>query len=439
MIQAKHIALFAVVAAQVSAFADDKADKDMQKSLVPYGLIQATSYLADSEYGTAPDFILKNLRFGMKVSEGITRAQFETQIFGNLSDRGETTAAAYGLNGVGIRRADVGLALSSGTTISLGRTRLGGADAWGIDATSGPLQFGSIDGAAVEQKVSLGDKNELTLALGVGNSMGVPSGKDARSYVRPLKSERGVIVGARAKFEGIAVAAYYGMEKNQVQQTSTPEEAVVDRNGDKLDANGKPIPKDADGKLTAEPAQLVKLKKVMTASDVSHFEGSLGYNQDNWSVGGWYQSIVKSGLKTASFVDDKFKTADVTPDDAKFGAKAEGKNTSTIMGIGFNTDSSLIGYTDVLQKGGLLTFGGSIEQEAERKAEVVDSEEAKADKTTYAFSVGYQAGGFLLELGHALKTAQSEVFNSKNAEQGDAAKPTKKMANTTFLTGTYSF
>lgn len=426
MIPVRKIALLAVVAAQVNAFADEKSDKDIQKSVVPYGLIQGYSNLADSQYGSTPDFTLATVRFGVKVSEGITRGQIETQYMGNVADSGAVPASAVGLNGVLIRRADVGLALSSGTTISLGRVRLGGADAWGIDATTPPDQFGFIDGASVVQKVALGGKNELALSLGLGNSMGVPGGRDTHTFSRTLKNDRGVILGARASFEGITAAAFYGMEKNQVKQEASAEQAV-------LGADGNPI-KNEQGNVT----QLVKLKKVTTARDASHFEASLGYNRDNWAVGGWYQALTLTDLKVVNFVNGKFTTSAPTADDAKFGAKALPKTTSTIVGAGFNTDSSLLGYTDVLQKGALLTMGGSVVKTAERDNDSSnDSTEAEKDQLQYALGVGYQSGGFALELGHLLATSKGKNFNDGNAEQG--ADPTKKSSNYTYLMGIYVF
>ncbi|MFZ9520075.1 MAG: hypothetical protein ACO3A4_06305 [Silvanigrellaceae bacterium] len=424
MISARKIALLAVVASQTNAFADEKSDKDIQKSVVPYGLIQAYSNVADSQYSSAPDFTLAILRFGMKVSEGITRAQFETAVWGNVAETGDVTISAVGLNGVSIRRADVGLALSSGTTISLGRIRMGGADAWGVDATAAAEQFGSIDGASVVQKLSLGDKNDLSFSLGIGNSMGNPSGKDSHTFGRSLKSDRGVIVGARASvLNGVVATAYYGMEKNQIAQESSAEQAV-------LDAEGKPV---ADGKF-------VKLKKVITARDASHFEGSLGYNKDNYAVGGWYQSVVRSDLKLATFVDNKLTTSTITAADEKYGARISPKLTSSILGVGFNTDSSLLGYTDVLQKGALLTFGGSLAKTFERDGNSSnDTEEAKNDVTQVAVAVGYQSGGFALELGNEFQSSKAEGFNNKNKEQGSAATPNKSSAYRTYLVGIYSF
>lgn len=427
MIRIRSLALLAVASAQVNAFAQEKSEKDIQKSVVPYGLIQAYSNVADSQYGSSPDFTMAILRFGMKVSEGITRAQFETNVWGNVPAAGEVNAAAVGLNGVSIRRADVGLALSSGTSLSLGRVRMGGADAWGVDATAAAEQFGSIDGASVIQKISLGDKNEMSLALGLGNSMGNPSGRDSHTYARSLKNDRGVIVGVRGNYQGIVATAYYGMEKNQVQQEVADEQGVVGADGQPFkDANGNPV--------------YVKLKKVMTARDASHFEGSLGLNRDNWALGGWYQTVVRSDLKQAAFVDGKFKTAPIAESDAKFGAKTSPKLTTNIMGFGFNTDSSLLGYTDVLQKGALLTLGGSFAKIWERDADSAnDTEEAKGDVTQIALGVGYQAGGFALELGQEMQSSTGENFKNKNAEQGLTIAPTKKAAARTYLVGIYSF
>ena len=421
MISARKIALFAVVAAQASALADgEKTDKDLQKSVVPYGLIQGYSNVVDTQAPGTPDFQLANVRFGLKVSEGITRAQFETQIFGNLS-AADAASATY--NGVGIRRADVGLALPSNTTFSLGRTRLGGADAWGMDATTTVDQFSWIDGASVVQKVALGGKDDLTLALGVGNSMGFPGGKDSHTFGKTLKTDRGVIAGAKLNILGLAAAAYYGMEKNQIQQEDAAEQAV-------LNSEGKPIGANKDAQGNTIPDTFVKLKKVTTARDVSHFECSLGYNRDNWAVGGWYQSVVKSGVNVATISNGQVTANAATDADAKFGAKPESKTTATVVGVGFNGDSQLFGVGNLLQKGDLITYGASTSVVSKRGT---PQDSSGNDISQYVVGVGYAAGGFQLELGHDLSVAENKVFTNKNGES------VNNSSNRTYLFGIYSF
>lgn len=450
----RTLTLLAVVAAQVNAFAEEKTDKPAEKTLVPYGLIHANLNLANSQSGSAPDFTTKEVRLGVKVTEGITRAQFETQYLGNLPQVGYpqigggiVNAKAATFNGVTIRRADLGLSLPSGTDLALGRTRMGGADLYGVDPTETVDGFGSIDGASITQKISLGNKDELTLALGVGNSMGVPGGKDSNMWGTSLKTDRGIIVGARAKVQGISAAAYFGMEKNQVKQVYEPEQIIVGPNGRGIAADGSELPdpsKLPEGTKPADATRFVTLKKLMTAADVSHFEGTVGYSLDNLSAGLWYQSITTSDLKVARFVDGKFKTASIEDTDLTFGVKRTPKKVETKIGFGFNTDSSLIGYTDVLQKGGLLNLGGSVVKLAERDADSSnDSEEEKSDILQVALGVGYQAGGFSLELGHEFNSSKAEQFFDKNSEQNlgnpAKAKPSKKTANYTYLTGAYSF
>lgn len=421
MFSARKIALLAVVAAQANAFADgEKSDKELQKSVVPYGLIQAYSNLADSQAAGSPDFQLANVRFGLKVSEGITRAQLETQMFGNV---GPAISATNGINGLGIRRADVGLVLPSNTSVSLGRTRMGGADAWGMDATITVDQFSWIDGAAVSQKVSLGGKDELSLSLGLGNSMGFPGGKDSRVFDKTLKTDRGVILGSRLSFQGVVAAAFFGMEKNQVQQETAAAEAVVgEDNKPYTDTAGKPL--------------FVKTERKVTARDVSHFEGSLGFNQENYAFGGWYQSVVRSNLNIVSSVSNgKFSTTPATADDAKFGVKEKSipKSTATTLGFGFNGDSQLFGVGSLMQKGDLVTYGFSMSQTATRDASIDDATESKQDQTQVVVGAGYAAGGFQLELGHEYSMAGDKVFTDKDGASN------LKNASRTYLVGIYSF
>lgn len=417
MFSARKIALLAVVAVQANAFADgEKTDKELQKSVIPYGLIQAYSNLADTQSAGNPEFQLANVRFGLKVSEGITRAQFETQILGNV---GPEISATNGINGVGIRRADVGLALPSNTTFSLGRTRLGGADAWGMDATITVDQFSWMDGASVVQKLSLGGKDELSLSLGLGNSMGFPGGRDSRVFGKTLKTDRGVVAGTRVSYQGVVAAAYFGMEQNQVQQEAASAEKVVGEDGKDYLVDGKPI--------------FVKTERKITARDVSHFEGSLGYNRDNWALGGWYQSIVRSKLNVVTSVSKgKFETT-AAVDEPKFGVKASNKATDVTLGFGFNGDSQLFGVGNLLQKGDLITYGFSTSQVSKRDDSIADSDESKQDQTQVVIGAGYAAGGFQVELGHELSTANDKVFTDKDG------KSVNKSSNRTYLVGIYSF
>ena len=421
MFSARKIALLAVVAVQANAFADgEKTDKELQKSVIPYGLIQAYSNLADTQSAGNPEFQLANVRFGLKVSEGITRAQFETQILGNV---GPEISATNGINGVSIRRADVGLALPSNTTFSLGRTRLGGADAWGMDATITVDQFSWMDGASVVQKLSLGGKDELSLSLGLGNSMGFPGGRDSRVFGKTLKTDRGVIAGTRVSYQGVVAAAFFGMEKNQVQQEAASAQKVVGEDGkDFLDAAGKPV--------------FVKTERKVTARDVSHFEGSLGYNRDKWALGGWYQSLVRSKLNVVTSVSKgKFETTPASADDSKFGVSSSSipKTTDVTLGLGFNGDSQLFGVGNLLQKGDLITYGFSTSQVSKRDDSIADSDESKQDQTQFVIGAGYAAGGFQVELGHELSTANDKVFTDKDG------KSVNKSSNRTYLVGIYSF
>lgn len=419
MFSARKIALFVAVAAQANAFAEgEKSDKELQKAVVSYGLIQGYANLADSQLVGTPEFQLANVRFGLKVSEGITRAQLETQLFGNLSAADQV---GNGLNGVGIRRADVGLALPSNTTLSLGRTRLGGADAWGLDATSTVNQFGAIDGASIVQKLSLGGRDEMSFSLGVGNSMGFPAGRDSRVFSSTLKSDRGVIAGARLNYQGIVAAAFYGMENDQVQQEPASPQKVVDSNGGDYLVDGKPL--------------LVKTERKTLVRDVSHFEGSLGYNRENWAFGGWYESIVRDTLNVVSSTSNgKFTTIAAVTADAPPNFELP-KYTTTNLGFGFNGDSQLFGVGDLLQKGDLITYGLSASFQTKRTEGVSESEESKGDVNQYVLGVGYAAGGFQVELGQELvSSAGANVFGNKNGEE-----KVKKSASRTYLVGIYSF
>lgn len=415
MFSARKIALYAAVVAPFHAFAEgEPAEQELQKAVVPYGLIQAYSNLVDTEAPGAPEFQLANVRFGLKVSEGITRARLETQILGNV---GPNISASNGVNSVLIRRADLGVELPSKTSIMLGRTRMGGADAWGMDATITVDQFSAIDGASVTQSYELGEKDSLLVALAVGNSMGFPGGRDSRVFGNTLKTDRGVVVGSRLSFQGLVAAAYFGMEKNQVQQEKADAEKVVDAEGNDVLVNGKTV--------------LVKTEKKITARDVSHFEASLGYNQDSYAFGGWFQQIVRSKLNVVTATKDgKFTTVVA---DGSNGAAAADKLINRTVGVGFNGDSRPFGMAHLLQKDDMLTYGFSVSHISQRDNSKPDSDEAKDDQTQVVVGAGYAAGGFFLELGHDYKMATNKAFASKNARND------KKSSGRTYIVGLYSF
>ncbi|MEY2987869.1 MAG: hypothetical protein RJB13_1390 [Pseudomonadota bacterium] len=416
MFSARKIALYAAVVAPVHAFAEgEMADQALQKAVVPYGLIQAYSNLVDTEAPGTPEFQLANVRFGLKVSEGITRARLETQILGNV---GPSIAASNGLNSLLIRRADLGVELPSKTSIMLGRTRMGGADAWGMDATITVDQFSAIDGASITQSYELGERDSLTVAAAVGNSMGFPGGRDSRVFGNTLKTDRGVILGSRLSYQGLVATAYFGMEKNQVQQEPAAAEGAVD-------ADGKPV-LDKDGKTI-----LIKTEKKTTARDVSHFEASLGYNQDSYAFGGWYQQIDRAKLNVVtSTKDGKFTTAAA---DGANGATASDKRTNTTVGLGFNGDSRIFDVANMLQKDDMLTYGFSVSQTSERDNSKADSDEKKNDVTQVVVGAGYAAGGFFLELGYDYKKSENKSFSSKNAQSD------KTSSGRAYIVGLYSF
>jgi len=417
MFSARKIALYAAVAAPLHAFAEgEMSEQAIQKAVIPYGLIQAYSNVADTEAPGAPEFQLANVRFGLKVSEGITRARLETQILGNV---GPAIAANNGLNSVLIRRADLGVELPSKTSIMLGRTRMGGADAWGMDATITVDQFSAIDGASVTQSFELGEKESLTVAAAVGNSMGFPGGRDSRVFGNTLSTDRGVILGSRLSYQGLVAAAYFGMEKNQVQQEFADAEGAVD-------ADGKPV-LDKDGKTI-----LIKAEKKTTARDVSHFETSLGYNQDSYAFGGWFQQVNRAKLNVVtSTKDGKFSTVAA---DGTNGAATSDKRINRTVGVGFNGDSRPFGMENMLQKDDMFTYGFSISQTSERDNAKADSDEKKNDVTQVVVGAGYTAGGFFLELGYDYKKAENKVFSSKNASDDK-----KTSSGRAYIVGLYSF
>jgi hypothetical protein len=131
----------------------------------------------------------------------------------------------------------------------------------------------------------------------------------------------------------------------------------------------------------------------------------------------------------------KFETTPASADDSKFGVSSSSipKTTDVTLGLGFNGDSQLFGVGNLLQKGDLITYGFSTSQVSKRDDSIADSDESKQDQTQFVIGAGYAAGGFQVELGHELSTANDKVFTDKDG------KSVNKSSNRTYLVGIYSF
>ncbi len=408
---------------EVKVEAPKKEEAAVVKTVVPYGLVQSYLNLAESERQNTPDFKVLLARFGLKASEGIARAQIEAQLNGNSKPKDPGTVGTP--NTVGVRRADLGLALPSGTTVSLGRVRIGGADGWGVDATTGPIQFGATDGLLVSQKIVVSEGNDVTISATYGNSASVFNGRNIGGGKNTFmgenspKQEKGMVVGVKASVEGVKAAVFYGMEKSQIR-TSKEIKAVKEA-------------KDGAGIVTTVE---VKASETLEVGDVSHVEANLGYTADHIGAGVWFEQESVSKLKAVT----KNEAGKLT-----LGAESGAKTTDTLMGIGFNGDSMQFGMGDMLQKGDMLTYGASYTVTNNRVAGGVVADEKKADVSTIGIGGGYSVGGLALELNVALASTGGDkaYANSKGKGGNDGEAADKELGlkshSSVYLVGAYAF
>ena len=399
------------------------------KTVVPYGLVQSYLNLAESERQNTPDFKLLFARFGLKASEGIARAQIEAALNGNAKPKDPGTTGTP--NTVTVRRADLGLALPSGTTVSLGRVRIGGADAWGVDATTSPSQFGPTDGLLISQKIVVSEGNDVTISATYGNSTSIANGrtfapgKNTFMGENSPKQEKGMVVGIKASVEGVKAAVFYGMEKSQLR-TSKEIKAV----------KAVTEVKDGNGVVTTPAVAEVKASETLEAGDVTHVEANLGYTADHIGAGVWFEQESVSKLKAVT----KNEAGKLT-----LGAESGAKSTDTLMGIGFNGDSMQFGMGDFLQKGDSLTYGASYTVTNNRVAGGVVADEKKADVSTIGIGGGYSVGGLALELNVALASTGGDkaYANSKGKGGNDGEAADKELGlkshSSVYLVGAYAF
>ncbi len=399
---------------EVKVEAPKKEEAPVVKTVVPYGLVQSYLNLADSERQNTPDFKVTVARFGLKASEGIARAQVEAGLTGNAEKNPNTIL---------VRRADLGLALPSDTTVSLGRVRIGGSDSWGPDAATGPSGYGPTDGLMVSQKIVVSEGNDVTVSAAYGNSLNLGNGQAAGSGVffnsASSQQEKGMIVGVKASVEGVKASVFYGMEKSQMRAGIEIKEIVE-------------VKDPVSGLVTTKG---VAASKVDNVADVSHLEASLGYAQDHIGGGVWFEQTTISKVKSVtSKVGGKLTIgADVAngTGDAKF---VNQKSTATLVGFGFAGDSMQFGMGDLLQKGDVLTYGASYTMTNVRKGGGVVADEKKADVSTVGIGAGYTVGGLALELNVAMASTADNTFANSKAEASKS-----KSSTNVYLVGAYGF
>jgi hypothetical protein len=392
----------------------------VNKTITPYGLLQGYVNLYDTTRQNDPDFFQYITRFGLKVSEGIAKAQFELNVNGNKAEGGKKGDEAD-FNSVTIRRADVGLDLPSKTSVRFGRYRIGNPEVWGVDATTTLDGFGGSDGVMVSQGIDISEGNSLTLKLGVANSLSSPlsenyaygeKGSSTDDGIGWNTNSKAILAAVDVKIAGVSAGVYFGTDGKR--KAAGAKTAVVASDG----PDGRP---DTGDDVDASPA----IGETYRAT--THLEASLGYNIDGLGGGVAYQSIQQGDTKTYTNENGKLKSGQTV---------TKGKDTATILSLGVNGDSTLFGLTGIAQTGDKLTYGASYSlstaRNSEAKGAVKDALE-DADVSQFVVAGGYNAGGFTLELDVGMESTKGKTFSN---EKGDKKEKSRTFS---YITGLYVF
>lgn len=350
-----------------------KVEKSEAIVIKPYGYIQSSLNIEDTERGTEPDTVAISPLFGVKVNKAdkITGA-IEVRLRGNFESKS-------GPNTVEMRRSQLTYTTDNATSFTLGRFRHITAGTafygWIVDASNGPGFFGSHDGAMIGQKITLAEKQIINLDIAAVNSLGdsaaykmdSPSPYKARAYLGSTRFQFGPLNGGLA----------YGYEPKKV--LSEKDE------------------KDAKLLNTLAEQQLVK--------------GSFGYLEENWGTGIHF-SLTSQG-NTQEFTKD-------TRGDFSLGAKIADSKKDLTLGIGFRGNSAMFDYTDLALKGDRLTFGGSLEKIQTRTSglsEEAKLAEKKKDEIQISFGPGYTVDVFQIELVYSANFSDTEKFKNNLGQE----------------------
>lgn len=400
----------------------------LTKAVTPYGLLGAAIHVVDSAKSNPLNNESLYARFGLKVKEGIAVGQLEL-------DPATTPVEGKPRGLIGVRHANLGLDLATGTKILFGRYRLGGADGFGADKTYVPDQFSSMDGVALSQKFEFGEGVNLTAGLAVSNGMlnigqtegvygtdgggrfnrrksdgslaPVVAGASNRVFQeKSFKDDRAVVVSLKGEVRGVAFAAYHGFESNQLVRSEVA-------------AKSEFVPSEAD-KNVPELKETAAVAKGV--ADATHTEVSLGYNGiEGISFGGWYTLMTQGKIK--SVTKEEGGAIETTSD-------GQVSYERTNLGVGVMGDSTLFGVKDLLQSGDKLIYSASYAQTnwavGGSGADAVEADfaqtlkDAAKDSSTvqYVVAGGYKVGGLSLELNLAQEVAEGKIFANSKGEAG---------------------
>lgn len=411
-------------AAAAPAAAKTPAAETPAKTITPYGLLFANLHLLDSANRNPLNGESAYARLGVKVKEGIAVGQLEIDpVSAPIEGR------PRGL--VGIRHANLGLDLATGTKVLFGRYRIGGAEGFGADKTYVPDNFSSMDGLSLSQRLEFGEGVKLTAGLALSNGMlnmgqtegvyGTDGGgrfnrRGADGSLSPIltgasnrvfgeksfKIDRAVTASLKAEVRGVTFVAYHGFETDQLVRAETAEKKEVVFEKDK-------------------PVEKVTAGTPKGVADATHTELSLGYGAiEGLSFGGWYNLMTQGKVRKVTGEEGgKLKT------------EADGTVSfeRAVYGLGVNGDSTLFGVSNLLQTGDKLIYSASYARTewkasgsgaGQAEAGAQSLKDAAKDAATHQFVVagGYKVGGVTLELNLAQEVAEGKIFADDKGTPG---------------------
>ncbi len=353
-----------------AAFAADSAKEE--KNVIPYGSIQSKYYLSNSAHNVEPEALVDIVRFGLRAKHGPARAGLEANLIGNETDYNTGSVVTSGKTL--IRAAWLGIEFASDTFIQFGRIRPIGPATHGTDIPSTLQQYRNIDGARAIQTIALPEDGKIEFGLGVFNSLHSASYNGSTASGNFIsenwnKTEKAWLGSVTANYKRITTHMWFGFERNAIVKANytTTQSTTAEPDATALNANG------------------------LEVAAISHSEGSLGYDQDNFGFGVFFEQDILAKKKTANLGRGKLTTvADI--------ANSK-ETTTTVAGAGANLNSKQFGITNMLQTDDAFTAGVAFTKKTVRENGTSEASQKGNDVNELTASVSYTVGGLDLALG----------------------------------------
>ena len=405
--------------------------KKLPVSIEHHGKIAAQLNAFDSERKNYGDVLVRDARYGLTLKAGkVTQADIEVG-FSNYRGVAPQGNALGAIDAITVRKATVDFKIldtkthSAGgyqTTLTLGRNRPGGADGYGVDATSTPNGYDFMDGIFLSQGMEFHGGLNANILLGVGNSLAVFNQYDTEIHslskaiiTKSLTLKKAFIAGVDVSKEmgpGALNLKLYGAIMNDAPNSLTSEFYA-----------GKPNV-DYPGGF-----------KVDNVQNLMHLEGSLGWDHDKWITAGVFGEF--------STIDDTRKVKDDGSE--KSGKYAYGPTIGkkiTFMNVGFGVRGNTSKFMhSLLESGDTLTYGLAYVYKNAKNIFNKDTPTYNDEtRNQITAGIGYQAAsGMTLEFNWMTEKATGDNNKLFRNDKGQGGKDGKDMRHKAYLKATYEF